>query len=51
MAALVTIGKATHKQRIERRAGYYAELTEFGNSIGKAPIGYPNAHAALDNFW
>ena len=32
------IGEAAHKERIERCAGDYAELTELGDSIGQAPV-------------
>ena len=48
-AARVAIGEAAHKERIERRAGNHAELTELGDSIGQAPVGDAHAHSALND--
>ena len=49
VAALVAIGEAAHKDRIERRARHDAELAKFGDGLGQAPIGHTDAHAALNN--
>ena len=50
MAAGVAIGEAAHKERIERRAGDHAELTEFGDGIGQAPVRHAHPHSALNDF-
>jgi len=50
VSAFVSVGKAAHKQLIERRAGNHSELAEFGHRIGKTPVRDAHAHAALDDF-
>ncbi len=51
VAALVTIGKAAHKDRIECRARHNTQLAKLGDGLGKAPIRHTNAHSALNNSW
>jgi hypothetical protein len=48
--ALIAIGEPAYKKQIEACAGDYAELTEFGDSIGQAPVRDSHAHAALNDF-
>ena len=46
----VAIGEPAHKKRIERRARDHAQLAEFRDGLGQAPIGHADTHAALNNF-
>jgi hypothetical protein len=50
VAALVAIGKAAYKKRIERGARDDAKLTEFGDGLREAPVRHAYAHSALNDF-
>jgi len=49
VSAGVAIGESADKERIKRRAGDDAELTEFGDRVGQAPVGDAHTHATLND--
>ncbi len=51
MSAIVAIGETAHKQGVKCSPRNHAQLAEFRNSIGKAPIRHAYTHTALDYFW
>ena len=51
VAAGISLIQSADKERIERCAGDNAQLTEFGDRIGQAPVGNADPHATLNDFW